>query len=31
MEKYPCTKCGMAFPSEEALLAHIQDEHDGDK
>ncbi len=27
MPKYPCTTCGLSFPSEEALLAHVGSAH----
>ena len=30
MASYPCTKCGEGFPTEEALLAHVQVVHSPD-
>jgi uncharacterized OsmC-like protein len=27
MERFPCTNCGEGFPTEEALLAHMDEEH----
>lgn len=31
MRRFPCTICGADFPTEEALLAHLGEDHSKEK